>query len=300
MSDLPGYLLYRGLSGAFGLLPEPMVRGIGRALGRGLSHIAGDRLEMAKRHMRRVLGPDASDAVVEAAAREVFASYGRYWAELFWFRPRRKDEVARRARVDGTEAVHAARAEGRGVIFALPHVGTWDVAGVVAESIGLPVMAVAEDLPNRRIRDWFIGTRQDMGIDVVIGGGPDTTKRLIRHLKQAGVVALVSDRDLSGHGVEVEFFGENTTMPGGPAALADRTGAAIFPVAPRFRNGAGYHMVIEPELPLPQAENRAERIRLGTQAFADRLEEIIREHPEQWHVIQPNWPSDREWQETRS
>ncbi|RPI22705.1 MAG: hypothetical protein EHM57_04960 [Actinobacteria bacterium] len=130
-----------------------------------------------------------------------------------------------------------------------------------------------------------------------MAGGADTTKTLIRHLKQAGVVALVADRDVTGRGVEVEFFGEKTTMPGGPAALAESTGAAIFPVAPRFRSGAGYHMVIEPELPLPEAESRAERIRLGTQAFAERLEGIIREQPDQWHVIQPNWPSDREWLE---
>jgi KDO2-lipid IV(A) lauroyltransferase len=255
---------------------------------------------MAKRHMRRVLGAETSDAEVERVARAVFASYGRYWAELFWFRPRRKAEVGRRARVDGADAVHAVRAEGRGVILALPHVGTWDVAGVVAELIGLPVMAVAENLPNRRIRDWFIATREQMGIQVVIGGGPDTTKTLVRHLSKAGVVALVADRDVTGRGVEVDFFGEKTTMPGGPAALADLTGAAIFPVATRFRRGAGYHMVIDPEFVLPAASSRAERIRLGTQALAERMEALIRVDPEQWHVIQPNWPSDRVWQERRS
>lgn len=299
MSDLVGYLVYRALSGAFGLLPKAAVRRVGRALGRGLSYVAADRFAMAQRHMRRALGPDASDDAVRTAARGLFASYGRYWAELFWFRPRRKAEIVATARVDGVADVYAARAAGRGVVLALPHLGTWDVAGAVAESIGLPVMAVAEDLPNRRIRDWFVAARRAMGIDVVIGGGADTTKTLMRHLQETGVVALVADRDVTGRGVEVEFFGELTTMPGGPAALADRTGAAIFPVAPRFARGGGYHMVIEPELPLPDAETRPERIRLGTQAFARRVEEMIRHDPEQWHVIQPIWPSDREWLEAR-
>jgi phosphatidylinositol dimannoside acyltransferase len=299
VSDLPGYVVYRALSGAFGLLPGSIVRSVGRGLGRLLSYVAGDRRRMAERHMRRALGPEASARAVERAARGVFASYGRYWAELFWFRPSRKAEVTEMARVDGTEAVHAARAAGRGVIFALPHVGTWDVAGAVAESIGLPVMAVAEDLSNRRIRDWFVSTRRALGIDVVIGGGADTTKSLIRHLQGTGVVALVADRDVTGRGVEVEFFGEVTTMPGGPAALADRTGAAIFPVAARFAPRGRYHMVIEPELPLPDAATRQERIQLGTQAFATRVEQLIRPDPEQWHVIQPIWPSDREWLEAR-
>jgi len=31
-----------------------------------------------------------------------------------------------------------------------------------------------------------------------------------------------------------------------------------------------------------------------TQDIAHRFEELIRAHPEQWHVMQPNWPSDRE------
>lgn len=299
MSDLPGYALYRGLSGAFGLLPEPMVRAVGRGLGRGISYVAKDRLALVERHMRRALGPNATDEEIEAAAREVFSSYGRYWAEVFWFRARRKSEVVERATVVGVEPVYAARDAGRGVIFALPHVGTWDVAGAVAESIGLPVLAVAERLPNPLITEWFYDTRRALGIEIVLAGDGDTTKQLVRHLKNAGVVALVSDRDVTGRGVEVEFFGERTTMPAGPVALADRTGAAIFPVAPLFREGAGYEMVIYPELEIPEAESRAERIRAGTQEYARRLEGIIRAAPTQWHVVVPNWPSDREWQAAR-
>lgn len=299
MSDLPAYVLYRGLSGAFGLLPEPAVRAVGRGLGWSLSHVARDRMALVERHMRRVLGPNASPEEIEAAAREVFASYGRYWAEVFWFRARRKSEVADRAEVLGLEPVYAARDAGRGIIFALPHLGNWDVAGAVAEKVHLPVLAVAERLPNALITEWFYDTRRALGIEVVLAGDENTTKDLIRHLKNGGVVALVSDRDVTGRGVDVEFFGERTTMPAGPVALADRTGAAIFPVAPLFADGAGYEMVIYPELVIPPADTRAERIQAGTQEYARRLEDIIRSSPTQWHVLVPNWPSDREWQATR-
>ena len=36
MKGLPGYLLYRALSGLFGLLPAPAMRGAGRGIGFGL------------------------------------------------------------------------------------------------------------------------------------------------------------------------------------------------------------------------------------------------------------------------
>ena len=43
-------------------------------------------------------------------------------------------------------------------------------------------------------------------------------------LRRNQIVCLLSDRDLTGDGVEVEFFGERTTLPAGPATLALRTG----------------------------------------------------------------------------
>jgi KDO2-lipid IV(A) lauroyltransferase len=116
----------------------------------------------------------------------------------------------------------------------------------------------------------------------------------MRRLRGNGVVALVADRDISGKGVEVEFFGEKTTMPAGSVALADRTGAVLLPVGCYFAEGRGHEFVIESPVVLPEVGKRSDRIAAGTQLLAHRLEAIIRRAPEQWHLFQPNWPSDRE------
>jgi KDO2-lipid IV(A) lauroyltransferase len=120
------------------------------------------------------------------------------------------------------------------------------------------------------------------------------TRDLLERLEAGGVVALVCDRDLSGRGVPVTFFGEPTTFPPGPVALAERTGAVLFPVGTYFCPGAGNRFVIHPELEIPEGADTDERVRLGTQRLATALEAIIRVHPEQWHLLMPNWPSDRE------
>ena len=292
MKGLPAYVLYRVLSGLFGLLPAPVVRVSGRALGKGASYLAKDRLRLVSRHMRRVMGPGPSEEEITAAGREMFASYGRYWAEVFWFRPRRKATMVEHSTVTGLDGVFAAKKAGRGIIFAVAHMGNWEVAGPVGESLDLPVLAVAEDLPNRRITEWFIKTRAAFGIEIIIAGRGSTMATLARGLQKGNVVALVADRDVTGRGIEVEFFGEVTTMPAGPASLAVMTGAAIFPIGTYF-DGPGYRFAIRPELPVPEEGTRTERIAAATQDLARAYEGIIREQPTDWHLFQPNWPSDR-------
>jgi KDO2-lipid IV(A) lauroyltransferase len=221
----------------------------------------------------------------------MFASYGRYWAEVFWFRPRRKSWVVRQAHATGLDAVYAAQQGGRGVVMVAPHMGNWEVAGAVAEALDLRVLSVAEDLPNRRITEWFIKTRAAFGIDIVVHGRGSTMGALTDALRAGQVVALVADRDVNGRGVPVEFFGEMTTMPAGPCSLVELTGAALFPVG-SYYDGPGYFFEVHPELPLPDGKDRAKRIQLGTQALAREFEAIIRAQPTSWHLFQPNWPSD--------
>jgi len=98
---------------------------------------------------------------------------------------------------------------------------------------------------------------------------------------------------LNRKGIEVDFFGEKTTMPPGPATLAVRTGAPLFPVGCYFTEG-GYRVVVHPALPIPDAKSRSDRVSAATQALAQKLEEIIGVAPDQWHLVVPNWPSDHE------
>lgn len=292
MSQALGYYVYRVLSGLLGLLPEPVMRRLGEGVGWATSYVARDRFRMAMRHQRRVQGPDAD---ARAAARRVFAHYGRYWAETFWMRPRRHDEVVARTEIAGIEHLYAARDSGRGVILALPHVGNWEAAGLRAAAERARVLAVAEELGNERIVQWFVTMRTMMDIDVVIARkGSRVTRDLIERLQAGGVIALLCDRDLSGRGIPVTLFGEETTLPAGPISLAARTGAIVLPVGTYFASGAGHAFEVHPPLELPDLPDQAERVRVGTQRLADLVEVIVRKAPEQWHLVVPNWPSDRE------
>jgi len=300
VKGLPGYLLYRLLAAIFGLLPPRAVRYAGRGIGLSVSYVASGRMALLRRHMRRVLGDEASEEEITRAAREMFASYGRYWAEVFWFRPRRRQWAVRQTDLDGHEKVVAAHREGRGLVLAIAHLGNWEVAAPVAASLGFPIISVAEELSNRRITDWFIETRAGFGTEILVAGRGPTMSSLARAVHEGKAATLVADRDVMGRGVEVEFFGERTTMPSGPAALAELTGAALFPVGTYFE-GDRYRLVVYPELELDESvQDRQERIQIATQQLAEAFEDIVKRAPGQWHLFQPNWPSDRAWLEEQT
>jgi KDO2-lipid IV(A) lauroyltransferase len=241
--------------------------------------------------MRRVHGDGVDPA---EAARKVMQSYGRYYAETLWVRGSRVDELRRHTVVEGLERITGARDQGTGMIYGLPHVGNWDVAAQVAADEKVPVVAVAEKLANERITDWFTELRAGFGIEIVLAtGGTEVMRKLESAIKDNKAVALLSDRDLKGRGVEVEFFGESTTLPPGPATLALRTGAPLFPVATYFEGSDGYRVVVRAAIPVPEEGTRSEKVAAMTQALAKEMETLIRAAPEQWHLVQPNWPSDR-------
>jgi KDO2-lipid IV(A) lauroyltransferase len=246
---------------------------------------------MAERHMRRVLG-DGADAA--EAGRAVMRSYGRYYAEALWARGSRVEELVAHTTVDGLERIIEARELGRGMIYGLPHLGNWEVAAPVSVNEKVPVVAVAENLPNRRITDWFTKMRADFGIEIVLAtGSTEVMRKLEAALAANKAVALLSDRDLKGRGVEVVFFGEKTTLPPGPATLAIRTGAPLFPVASYYDGDDAYRVVVEPAISVPSAGSRSEKVQVMTQALATAMERLIKAAPKQWHLVQPNWPSDR-------
>ncbi|MGH8926655.1 MAG: phosphatidylinositol mannoside acyltransferase [Acidimicrobiia bacterium] len=276
--------LFRLAIGLVGLLPGAVIRRLGDLSGRLWGRFASGRRLMARRHMSRVLGPDAD---LDRAVNAMFGSYGRYWAETFWVRPGRVAEIDRRLSITGLEHLARAGAAGTGIILVLPHLGNWEPAALSGRRAGIEIAAVAERLPNRRLTDWFVNMRAQYGI-TIIPHGRASMRHVEEAIKRGAAVALLCDRDLSRRGVKVRFFGEETTLPPGPAALALKTGVPVVTAATYF-DGAGHRVHIE-ELPVDGTGDVASL----TQRIATALEGIIRRAPEQWHLFQPNWPSDHD------
>jgi KDO2-lipid IV(A) lauroyltransferase len=151
--------------------------------------------------------------------------------------------------------------------------------------------AVAELVEPPQLYDWFVSQRQTLGLTIVPLG--EAGGVLLRTLRNGGLVGLLCDRDIVGNGVEVEFFGEKTTLPGGPATLALRTGAALLPTAVYGGPGRGHSAIIMAPVAVERTGRLRDDVTRVTQQVAQDLESLIRRAPDQWYLFQPNWPSDR-------
>ena len=189
------------------------------------------------------------------------------------------------------EHIHQVRSTGVGPILVLPHLGGWEWAAAwLTQVADLKVSAVVEKLEPPELLDWFAQLRQAYDVEV-IPLGTNAMARLVRSVKAADVVCLLADRDLAGNGVEVEFFGERTSLPVGPALLSRRTGAPLLPTAVYFRGSDHVAEVGKPIWPEWGSDLRTDLAEV-TQQLAYHLERLIRAAPDQWHLLAPNWPSD--------
>lgn len=257
------------------------------------------RRAMVARHLRRVGGTGLSRAALALAVNRAFVSYARYWRDSFRLPELSPRELDAHMSSDGFHHLDAALRQGRGVILALPHLGSWDYGGAWLAAIGHPMTVVVEPLVGDELFAWLMGLRRSVGLSAV-PLGPRAVPTVTAALRAGGVVGLVSDRDLAGRGVPVAFFGEETRLPAGPATLALRTGAALLPAAVLDEPGGRHLALVRPPIDTARRGHLAEDIARITQDLAGAMEGVIRRAPEQWHLFQPNWPSDPGYRAPRS
>ncbi len=268
-------------------MPEPLARGIAGA-GARYAALNGGPAQLRK-NLARVIGT-TPEQVPESLIRDSLASYARYWREAF--RLPSMDHVALAQRLDevfiGAEHFAAAHAAGRGAVMALPHSGNWDMAGVwLAQQYGT-FTTVAERLKPESLYDRFIAYRESLGFEVLplTGGERPPLEVLAERLRANRFVCLMADRDLTRAGVQVDFFGEPTRLPAGPAKLALQTGAPLHP-AHVYYDGEDCVVRIDDAIDTSSGD-----IGVITQALADRFAVNIAAHPQDWHMLQPLWLAD--------
>ncbi len=275
-----GPIALAALCGLARALPLRAGTGLGGAVAAAHGRLSPGRKKSALQNLQLLL-PERSghDRIAEEAIRH----YGRFLVELL----RGPDDPRARFEGHGLHLLDAALARGKGVVLAIPHMGNWEIAGAALAARGAPVTSVA----GVQLRpSWTRAIRLERrraGLHIV-----DASAQGLRALGDAlarnEIVALHVDGDRFRGGVPVSLRGQSVTLPGGPARLALRHGAALlFGVCTRRADGRHVGRVIR-EIPI--APDAPDAVRRATQDLARALEDAIRDHPEQWVVFRPLVP----------
>ncbi|MDP8955611.1 MAG: phosphatidylinositol mannoside acyltransferase [Actinomycetota bacterium] len=273
-------------------LPRPVGLTLAAAYHRVFFATADRQREVVARNLSRVLGHPPDSPIVQAATRECFALYARYWYETFAVRTMPWEEVDRRFSIDGLEHVDRAMEAGRGIIIAAPHMGNWDAGAHWLCTRGYKLAAVAEELKPPEVFDLFFRHRRALGLTIVpLSEGKRVGERLVGLLAENYLIALVADRDLTGRGVDVEMFGATRKLPAGPARLALGTGAPLS-VAAAFTTRDGGHCRILPPLEFEPTGDMRSDVTTLTRMIAAAFERFISEAPADWHMFQPAWDEE--------
>jgi phosphatidylinositol dimannoside acyltransferase len=217
---------------------------------------------------------------------EAMRSYMRYWCDTFRLPDWSKERIIKTTSVTNEHLLTDAIAAGTGVIVAVPHAGNWDHAGAYFCAKGIRLVTVAERLKPEKLFLKFLAYRQAMGMEVLPLDGR-VLSTLEERLNEGALVALVSDRDLSRSGIEVDFFGGTARMPAGPALLALRTKAPLITAFVSYTE-SGVHIEFRNVI-LPSSGDESSKVKEIVQMTAQYFEDGISQSPEDWHMLQRIW-----------
>jgi len=253
-----------------------------------------------RENMGKVLGLDASHAMVRRTAFRSWSNYGRTAASLICLPFLDMADVDARTTdltegMSWQECLAAAMAPGRGTIITTGHFGSWDLAGAIAAQ-QVPLSAIADTFKDPRLNSLLQGHRRDKNVDIIPASG--APRRVMEELLAGRVVAILVDRPVTARrGVEVTFFGHKTHVPAGAAAMAVKSGAAVMPGYVWYAPNNRYYLrAFPPMFPRPVSDEteRLHEVQRLTQYMFSCQEEVVRRCPPQWFMFRRFWPSDVE------
>jgi phosphatidylinositol dimannoside acyltransferase len=257
----------------------------------------------ALRDNLRLVLPEAGERELNRVVRRNLRHLSRSWVDVIAI-PLDPAGTTRRLREVDIHHYRDALARGKGVVVVSMHFGAWE-AGLAAWNGGGGQLALlAEQLRPQKLFEAIAGARGALGvkvipidIDAMLRGDARTARRIgaaamrevFKHLRRGGGIAIAIDRDLSGTGKQIPFFGKPAPIPLGMIEVAMRSGAAVVPVA-LLRTNWGVEGLVFPEMPYDAGASREEEAERIARDILAIFEAMIRKHPDQWHVLDPVWP----------
>ena len=233
---------------------------------------------------------------VDILTRKTFQNYGQYLLDYMVMHRLRPSNKGRWVEEEvGENYMMDALRSGKGAICITPHLGNWEIGGLLFSFRGgkLNVLTLDErDLNTKSFREEMRrrGEIRNLYIDPK-DDSPMAILDAVKALRSNEIVAMLGDRIESQKTMVFNFFGRETPFPIGVAILAMATGAPVLPVFVVMERNRKYRGIIEAPIyfDTPSRENREVVLREGMQKLIQKFEEYIEKYPDQWYNFYSFW-----------
>ena len=278
------------------IIPRPLQRLFTRTIG-NLFYLLMPKSRQGIVANLRVIGQGKwKEKEIHAYARRTFQNYGQYLLD-YMVMPGlvagRKGRMV--ARELGQQHMVKALKQGKGVICITPHLGNWELGGLLLAFKGADLYVLTLDETDANTKAFRERMRRQKGIKSIYINPDDPTPaaiiEVVKVLKEKKVVAMLGDRAEGNNTIAVDFFGRQTPFPLGVATLAMATGAAVLPVFVVLKGGKYWGIIERPiYFQSPSRKEREQGIRQGMEELVKVFERYIKEYPDQWYNFYPHWP----------
>lgn len=249
-------------------------------------------LDAVKSNAAQALGLPASHPETAHLARRMVRNHAYAWVDFFHFGQRPPETaLANFASLEGAEHLDGLLHSETGAILLTAHAGNFELGALLLRSKGLQIHTVYQPDRFAAVERLRAHVRAQGGVlGVPLDGVGFSTLPLLRLLREGKIVGMQGDRDFSRNGISMPFLGREAFFPRGPWELAAMTGAPIIASFFFMDEDLRFHArFFEPIHVNGARGERQASIRQGMARYVSWLEDLVRQHPDQWYCFYPFW-----------
>ena len=249
------------------------------------------RTKVARKNLKHAF-PEKSDAEIEQILRDMWGNLSRTAAEyayldkIFDFDDQNPSQG--RFEIAGIENfMKLAELDGPAICFTA-HTGNWELLPVGSAAYGVNITALFRPPNNKYIAERVLAARTTSSGHLVPSKA-GAAWALARIMDKGGKVGLLIDQYYTRRGIDIDFFGRTTKANPLLAKLARQYDCPVFPArCIRLPNGR-FRLELQAPLDIPRKENGDIDADQLTQKINSKVEEWVREYPEQWLWLHRRW-----------
>ncbi len=282
-------VLLKGLGFLIRLLPWRLGVHFGGLLGLIAFYLLKRERRRSYEGLKVAFGNEKSEQALQRIARKNFSNLGKGLIEILNLHSLKKEQLETLVSLEGEEYLKAATESGQGGILITGHIGNWELMAAALSMRGYRLHVIAAPLYDPRIDELIIRLRADFNVETISRGSPSSSRKILSVLKKKEILGLLIDQDTRVDGVFVNFFNKKAHTPAGAAQLALRSGAATMMCFVTRLPGDRHRITIEKPMHLYKNGNKEQDIEKNTAMFTARIEEHVKQYPEQWVWMHRRW-----------